>query len=146
LQLQHGCHEIHRQWSIGDVVELSLPLPVRLIEANPYVEEARNHIAIMRGPLVYCLESIDLPPDVKLMDVFLPHDAKFDWDPADTLLPRMAALRTRAKVIASGEWDNALYREVTATPPREIDVRLIPYFAWDNRGESEMSVWLPVLR
>ena len=38
-----------------------------------------------------------------------------------------------------------LYREIATESPREIEARLIPYFAWDNRGESEMSVWLPVI-
>src|SRR5205807_6564631 len=71
-----GFHEIRRNWSTGDVVELNLAMPVRLIEANPYVEEARNHVAVMRGPLVYCLESIDLPGDVRVVDVMLSHDAQ----------------------------------------------------------------------
>ena len=53
--------EMRRTWTAGDVVELDLPMPVRLVEANPYVEETRNHVAVMRGPLVYCLESTDLP-------------------------------------------------------------------------------------
>src|SRR5207249_3861383 len=64
-------HEVRKTWKAGDVVELDLPMPVRLIEANPYVEETRNQVAVMRGPIVYCLESTDLPAGVRLLDVSL---------------------------------------------------------------------------
>src|SRR5262249_13550828 len=49
--------EVRRTWATGDVVELTLPMRPRLVEANPLVEEARNQVAVLRGPLVYCLES-----------------------------------------------------------------------------------------
>ena len=52
--------EVRRAWSAGDVVELTLPMPVRLMQAHPLVEEARNQVAVLRGPIVYCLESADL--------------------------------------------------------------------------------------
>ena len=64
--------QIHRQWSADDVVELDLPMPVRLVEANPLVEESRNHVAVVRGPIVYCLEAADLPKDMRVSDVHLP--------------------------------------------------------------------------
>ena len=46
--------KIKRNWAAGDEIELNLPLPVRLLEAHPMVEESRNHLAVMRGPGVYC--------------------------------------------------------------------------------------------
>ena len=64
------------QWEAGDTIELSLPMPVRMIEAHPFVEEARNQVAVVRGPIVYCLESIDLPANIRLLDVLLPRAAK----------------------------------------------------------------------
>ena len=51
---------IRRVWSAGDSVRLTLPLRVRAMKSHPMVEESRNHLAIMRGPIVYCLESVDL--------------------------------------------------------------------------------------
>ena len=68
--------ELHRNWKAGDVVELQLPMTARLIEANPLVEETRNQVAIKRGPIVYCLESPDLPKDVRVQDVAIRADAK----------------------------------------------------------------------
>src|SRR6202011_778588 len=52
-------HELRRVWSAGDVVDLTLPMPAQLLQAHPLVEEARNQVAVKRGPLVYCLESPD---------------------------------------------------------------------------------------
>ena len=72
--------DLHRQWSRGDVVELDMPMPPRLVEANPLVEEARNQIAVARGPLVYCLESTDLPDGVRISDVFLPREYHADTE------------------------------------------------------------------
>ncbi len=68
--------ELRRVWKSGDKVELDLPMPARLIEANPLVEEARNQVVIERGPIVYCLESTDLPKGVRVEDVTIPADAE----------------------------------------------------------------------
>jgi DUF1680 family protein len=139
-------YEIRRVWSAGETIELCLPMPVRLIEANPFVEEARNHVAVMRGPIVYCLESIDLPSEARVMDVLIPRLASFALNHTSDLLPGMVTINTRAMMLPAENWKDELYRDANCNPPREVDVRLIPYFAWDNRGESEMSVWLPVMR
>jgi len=137
-----GFHEIRRRWSPGDIVELNLPMPPRLIESHPYVEETRNHVAVMRGPLVYCLESIDLPPNVWLMDVLLPADTK--------LTPRRESILHDVTVIDCDglhlphENSDQLYRDLKPTSPQPLKLTLIPYYAWENRGKSEMSVWLPI--
>ncbi len=139
-------HELRRRWNTGDRVELNLPMPARLVEANPYVEEARNQLAVARGPLVYCLESTDLPADIRLLDVLLPQSAKFATKRTDDILPGMIALETTGFATANSNWSDNLYREAASEPLREINLRFIPYFAWGNRGESEMSVWLPAKR
>jgi len=138
-----GYLTLTRLWKAGDEVELDLPMPVRLMEANPLVEEARNQVAIKRGPVVYCLESQDLPEGVKLDDVLIPSDIH--------LTPKMIqidghpvmALEGEALLTEEASWQGVLYREM-ATQHRRIAIRLIPYFAWGNRGKGEMSVWLPL--
>ena len=72
--------EIRRRWSAGDVVLLELAMPAQLIEAHPLVEETRNQVAVKRGPVVYCLESCDLPVGVRVQDVKVPADTKFSRD------------------------------------------------------------------
>lgn len=139
-------HELRRVWSAGDVIELDLPMPVRLIEANPYVEEARNHAAVMRGPLVYCLESNDLPAGVRLLDVHLPRDAKLS-SRATNELGGVTVLEGKALAAERTDWSGQLYRDLPATSALAMNafhLVLIPYYTWDNRGDSEMTVWLPL--
>jgi len=135
--------EVRRSWAVGDVVELNLPMPVRLVEANHYVEETRNHVAVMRGPLVYCLESNDLPAGVRVLDVHLPRDVKLAARHSDEL-GGVTILEGKALASERREWSNQLYRDLSSAPMKEFHLVLIPYYAWDNRGDSEMTVWLPL--
>lgn len=143
-QIKAGSYaEIRREWKRGEVVELLLPMQPRLIEAHPLVEEARNQVAVMCGPLVYCLESPDLPSGVSVQDVAIPRDAKFAarFDPK--LLGGLSILEGTGALNSPQRWGNELYRPLTPTESKKIDVKLIPYYAWGNRGRSEMTVWLP---
>lgn len=135
---------ISRAWRVGDRVELSLPMPITLLEANAYVEEARNHIALTRGPIVYCLEQAGLPANVKLLDVHV-DGSLARAEPQSSGLGDVVALSGKGLVYSTDDRD-ALYREYVPSPSREVDVALIPYFAWGNRGCGEMSVWLPLAR
>jgi DUF1680 family protein len=135
---------LRRLWKAGDTVELSLPMPARLIEANPLVEEARNQIAVQRGPIVYCLESPDLPQGVRVQDVAIPADAQLSTHFDPELLDGVSVLETTALARPSEDWTGKLYRPLAHSPEKEIRLRLIPYFAWSNRGPSEMTVWIPV--
>jgi DUF1680 family protein len=134
---------VRRVWRAGDVVELDLPMPVRLIEAHPLVEEARNHVTVLRGPLVYCLESVDLPPGVGVMDITLDVTRPLTARTCDSLPGGIVAIDATGRAHPSRDWSGSLYRTFDPAEGREIALTLIPYFAWDNRGESEMTVWIP---
>jgi DUF1680 family protein len=134
-------HSINRNWTAGDTVELNLPMPVRLVESHPYVEETRNQLAVLRGPIVYCLESIDLPKDVRILDVSIASNANFT-PTTDPRLPNITTLKGRAIATKSTSWTTELYRDKSPAESREIDIQLVPYFTWDNRGKSEMTVWI----
>ncbi len=135
---------IDRTWTNGDEIALTLPMEPVLVEAHPLVEEARNQVAVRRGPIVYCLESPDLPKDVALQDVVVPGDIA--WKPSfdANLLGGVVVLDGRAAVRPAQPWGRDLYRERRPAAVTSVNVRLIPYFAWANRGPSEMSVWLPL--
>jgi DUF1680 family protein len=136
--------EIHRRWHAGDVVSLDLPMPARLMEANPLVEEDMNQIAVQRGPVVYCLESPDLPIGIRIQNVFIPSDlqltARYDrWD-----LDGVVVLEGKALAQPEHDWSGQLYHDFKLGELRTFNVRFIPYCVWQNRGPSEMSVWLPL--
>jgi DUF1680 family protein len=137
-----GYFEIHREWHRGDVVDLDLPMDVRCLEANPLVEEDLNQVAFQRGPIVYCLESSDLPRDAQLLDVSIPNNSRMGARYDSRLLGGVVVLEGTAAARAVGDWSGRLYREVQSTPAHPVNVRLVPYFAWGNRHGSEMTVWL----
>jgi len=58
-------------------VELVLDMPVKLLESNPLVEETRNQTVVKRGPLVYCLEGIDVQGAKSIDNVLIPADIQF---------------------------------------------------------------------
>ena len=136
--------ELRRAWKAGDRVTLNLPMPPRLIEANPQVEETRNQLAVQRGPIVYCLESPDLPAGVRVHEVALPGDTELRVVHGPKLLGGVTMIETTGTVRKEGDWTGRLYRPLdNDARGRAIDMRLIPYYAWANRGPSEMTVWMP---
>lgn len=139
-----GYFEILRAWRPGDFVDLDLPMPVRVMEANPLVEEDLNQVAVQRGPVVYCLESPDLPKGVKISDVLISPAVKFTARYDQRLLRGVVVLEGSALLRSKTDWSGTLYREFKSKEPTAFNVRFIPYSVWQNRGPSEMSVWLPV--
>jgi DUF1680 family protein len=98
-------------------------------------------VALARGPLVYCLESVDNP--FPLAGVRVAPDAVFSAEFRPDLLGGVTVLKARAKVADAGDWNGTLYR-TTAPQYRDAEITAIPYYAWDNREPGEMLVWLPV--
>ena len=145
---------ITRKWKKGDVIELDMPMKVRLVEANPLVEEAKNQIAVMRGPIVYCLEGQDIEPTAnsqkpkaKINDIALPADIRLTEKKITIAGHDMIALEGDALLTNERAWDNqTLYRTLRPTTKQSVRIRLIPYYAWDNRGIDDMSLWLPLAR
>jgi hypothetical protein len=139
--LKGGYYPITRAWQQGDTIRLHLPMTTRLVEANPLVEESRGQLAVMRGPILYCLESSDLD-GIDIDNVTLPVTAQFRPVEVTICGSRMMALEAEAYVRNEADWSGMLYRPV-ATAKAKKTVRLVPYYAWGNRGKSEMTVWMP---
>ena len=138
---------ITRKWKKGDVIELNLDMRPRLVEANPLVEEAKNQVAVMRGPIVYCLEGQDIQGDYRISDIALPADIQLKEVPMTISGHSFTALEGDALVANSKAWNNqTLYRELSKPASQKVRIRLIPYYAWDNRGIQDMSLWLNLAR
>ena len=110
---------ISRSWKAGDVVELTMAMPVERVSADPRVKEDEGMQAIQRGPLVYCAEAID-------------NGGSYD---DFTLTPVTQFTMCRMPGILSG------IAGIAADNGRQT-LRLIPYYAWDNREASKMKVWI----
>jgi DUF1680 family protein len=128
----------------GDKLELILDMPATLLESNPLVEETKNQVAVKRGPVVYCLESADLP-GANVFDIMIPASIKLQAIQMKVDNGNVMALTGEAKLFQNGTWKNTLYREISTTT-KPIKIKLIPYYAWANRGKTDMTVWLPLMR
>lgn len=143
VNVENGYASVSRTWRKGDMVELNMPMEAKLIEANPLVEESRGQVAVQRGPIIYCLESNDLG-DIDIDNIAIPANAEFDTVETTIDGAHMTALETMAVVRTEKDWTNTLYREVSKEK-KQVKIRLVPYYAWGNRGKSEMTVWMPVV-
>lgn len=138
---------ISRTFKKGDVIEISFEMRPRLIEANPLVEEAKNQVAVKRGPVVYCLEGQDIEGGYRISDLAIPSDIQWNEIPMTIEGHQFVALEGDALLLNQEKWNNqTLYREVSRYPSKKVKVRLIPYYAWDNRGNQDMSLWLNLIR
>ena len=138
---------ITRKWKKGDVIQLTLDMRPRLVEANPLVEEAKNQVAVMRGPIVYCLEGQDIQGGYRINDIALDDDIELKEVKMTIAGHEFIALEGDAKLVNNKPWNNTtLYRELAKSPDTKVRIRLIPYYAWDNRGIQDMSLWLPLRR
>lgn len=138
--------EVKNTWKTGDVITLDLSMPVQLIESNPLVEETRNQVTVKRGPIVYCAESVDMPAGKKVDQVEVPVNAQWTVKQSKIDNASIMVLEGNVQWKEKENWNDKLYRPVTTVKQQTAPVKLIPYYAWANRGHSEMSVWLPLSR
>jgi uncharacterized protein len=138
--------EVRREWRAGETVRLRLPMPARLVECHPYVDENSGQVAIMRGPLLYCVEGVD-NPGFDPRDVVLPADADLSVQFRPDLLGGVAVLSVRAEAAAPDEsWEGRLYRtrrdRGEGRRADAVELTAVPYYGWANREPGAMRVWL----
>ena len=132
LDPERGYAVLRRVWAKGDVVELSIPMEIRLVAARDEVVEDLDKIALQRGPLVYCVEGVD--NGGKALDIALPDTAALTAEFKPGLLGGIVMISGKALRIGPGE----------GSQPVEMVFHAIPYYIWANRGADEMAVWLRV--
>jgi DUF1680 family protein len=144
-RVEQGYAVVEREWH-HDTVVVELPVRARMLVAHHFVEEATNQVCVVRGPVVYCVESADLPAGLGVESVALPQSATFTEESGSDLFAGHVLLSTTAAVLPAADPAGPLYRELIDAPTEDVELRLVPYGQWANRGPGEMSVWLPLLR
>jgi hypothetical protein len=126
FEIKNGYAVIHRAWVKGDIIRYSLPMEIHQVVANPLVEDDRNKIALERGPLVYCVEGTD---NQSLNDLIFPDNMQLSTCFKPDLLNGIQVIQgkyTASKISGTGVYD----------------FMAIPYYSWDNRGDTPMKVWI----
>ena len=128
----------------GFTMTLDLHMTPRVTVGHGLIEEDRNQAAIEVGPLVYCVETPDTDAP-SLEDLLLPLNPAFTVTEGEVAGRPMKVLEATMlrQVTAEGDREK-LYRTLQAPALERVQVRLIPYYAWDNRGRGEMLIWLPL--
>jgi hypothetical protein len=129
--VEHGFVRLRRTWKAGDVIRLSLPMPVERVYADPHVKADVGRVALQRGPVVYCLEGADNKDGVR--NLCLPKDAKLSATFDKDVLGGVVVVKGEGLAVSRTE-------EKLQTKP--VAFRAVPYFAWDNRKPGPMIVWL----
>ncbi len=129
---------IEKTFRDGECVSFDFAMPVRRVYANPAVREDVDKVAVMRGPLVYCLEEKDNGKNLHL--VHLPEDATFTERCGNGILFGIKTLQTTGYIKENRQCSLYSFEKKTEMTP--CTLHFIPYFAWANRGENEMTVWV----
>ena len=131
-----GYAQIKRTWKEGDEVSLSFDLKPRVVRSLSKVRYNVQRACVFRGPLLYCMESIDNGP--YLNQILMNQDQKLEAVD-DELFEGCISLS--GDMIRLNDSTDVLY---SSSKPelRKTKVKLIPYFLWANRGENEMLVWI----
>ncbi len=137
-----------RTWRPGDSFVLDLEMPARVTWPDPRIDAIRGCAAVERGPLVYCLETADLPVGAAVEEV------EFDVDVPLLTVDRVDVATPSIGIQAGGRVSDhpadTSWPYATARPDspadKPVDLQLIPYFAWANRGQGGMRTWIPVAR
>jgi hypothetical protein len=131
FSIEKGYATVTRQWKKGDKVELNLPMPVRQVVANKNVKDNLGKVSIIRGPITYCAEQIDNEKDV--LQIIIPGDTQFEPIFKKNLLNGVTVLSAPAKAFKTGPDKNSM--------PDDLQLTLVPYCVWNNRGANKMNVW-----
>ena len=137
--LKHICGGycvLERNWRTGDRISVHLDMPVRRVQANPAVDYDRGLLAMERGPIVYCLEGIDQPKKDYIFDIVIPREVKISSTFEKDSLNGVVILNGDCFVIAK----DTITGKIKETPST---FEAIPYSTWNNRGKSQMLVWVP---
>ena len=135
-------------WKDGDTVELDFPMEVRCLTANTKVREDAGRLAFMRGPVCYCMEEIDNGKNLHLLRVDTEKLCALGIDKAVTveknceLGHEMWILKVPGRRLEERADEESLYTDYSPAASAEVTLTFVPYYAWNNRGEGEMSVWV----
>jgi len=113
--IEKGYLTIGRKWQKGDVIELNLDMPAKLVKADDNVVADLGKRAVQRGPIVFCLEGVDNAESYEKA----------------SLVPDCEFAIAQDNVFPEGTVNLQ-----TGT------LHFIPYYAWDNREATPMKVWI----
>ena len=132
-ELSDGYFVISRKWKKGDKVSVHFDMEPRVVKAHQAVRADQGRVSVEKGPIVYCAEWPD-NPGFSVRSILMNQDPRFTVRHSD-ILKGVDIILTRAQTLSFAE-DGRLQAQ-------DVNLALVPYYAWCHRGSGEMAVWLP---
>ncbi len=135
---------LNRVWKPGDVVTMTFDMAPKRIAANPRVPETFGKVSIQRGPFLYCLEQPDLE-GASVFDVTLAAGSPLTpTRRKDKFNGEITVLEGKGLTYLGAAGNAPLYVYGQPAPPaKPVPLTLIPYYTFNNRGDTPFTVWLP---
>jgi len=132
--IEKGYMVFEADWKKGDVIEFEFPMEVKMVKSRPELKQNDSRIALQRGPLVYCVEGTD--NNGKAWNIVVPETTAFTEHPLKVMEEETVSLQAVVPVIVTDALGTTVRTE-------KKTITAIPYYTWNNRGRTEMQVWLP---
>lgn len=133
-------------WNDGDKVELDFPMEIHMVSANTRVREDIGKVAFTRGPISYCMEEVDNGKDLHMCRVDMSAIGEglknVKVEKMTGLGHEVVTLLVPGKRQVNDAGNNSLYSDFVPVQEENTELKLVPYYVWNNRGEGEMSVWI----
>lgn len=120
FDINKGYIKLNRKWNKGDEITLELEMPIEIVKSSYKIKQNEGKAAIQRGPIIYCVEEVD---NEKIDKLKITDNMRFYGVYKEELL--------NGCVQIIGKDENE-------------EIYAIPYYAWDNRKEGKMKVWIPI--
>lgn len=142
VTVKDGYSYIKKNWDGEETISFCFPMIPKLQEADDRVREDIGKVALTRGPVVYCLEEADNGENLHLISVSDNLEAKEEEIQIGGR--KMLAVKTNGfqKLSCKVEKEEGLYHTYKKPQYETKELTWIPYYAWANRGEGEMQVWV----
>ena len=131
---------VRKKWNANGHLNLSLPMKPVLMEAHPGVRMDCGKAAIQYGPLVYCVEEEDNDGD--LFDCILTGNSRLEAGFEENLLGGICTIQVQGVRRNREQWKGRLYQPVSRRYFEPVKLKAVPYYAWANRGDGKMNVWM----
>lgn len=137
---EKGYVVINKTWKNNDEIFLNLITLPRRVKSHPRVKDNIGKVAIMKGPILFCLEEIDNGSN--LHELFISKDSRLEIKFEEEILNGLYVVYADGYRVDEEDFGKELYREDYEYKLLPVKLKFIPYYAWANRGKNEMRVWI----
>ena len=123
-----------------DVIDISFDMPAQVVYANPNVRADVGKVAVVKGPIVYCLEETDNGSN--LSNLYLDVSEALTEEYREDILGGVTIIKAKGKRVETAAWSDGRLYAPRPVSFKEAELSFVPYCNWGNRGYGEMSVWV----